>query len=534
MKKIKGIGISKGLVMGNVFLYSPVSLNKTEKSLLTPDEEEEILTGSIEKTEVELKELLERIKEKKESEIFSAHLLILRDPTLVERIRDLIRKENFNAASAVKIAIEESAKMIEGLENPYMSQRAIDVRDVGEIIIKNITGKKGFSLSSLPYPAIVVAENLTPSDTASLDRKNTLGFVTHGGSKTSHTAILAASLGIPATAGLKNLRLKNEEIAILDGENGVFIVDPDEETVQWFSKEKERRRMEEKELQRAKLLPAITRSGKRIEISANIGNVEDCAAALKSGAEGVGLFRTEFLFLGRSSPPDEKEQLTAYWQVAEKFESRPVIIRTLDVGGDKEISYLHLEREQNPFLGVRGIRLCLRRRDLFKTQLRAILRASAHGNIKIMYPMVTIREEIFQANDVLKEAMEELKKENIPFDENIKVGIMVEVPSTALTAEMAVDYVDFFSIGTNDLSQYTFAADRTNENLSHLCQPLVILRLIKMVVDAAHKKGKWVGVCGEMAGDTEIIPELLRIGIDELSMNPVKIPKAKKVVIESE
>jgi phosphotransferase system enzyme I (PtsI) len=536
MKKIKGIGISKGLVMGNVFLYSPVSLNKTEKSLLTPDEEEEILTISIEKTEAELKELLERMKEKKESEIFSAHLLILRDPTLVERIRDLIRKENFNAASAVKIAIEKSAKMIEGLENPYMSQRAIDVRDVGEMIIRNITGKRGFSLSSLPYPAIVVAENLTPSDTASLDRENTLGFVTYGGSKTSHTAILAASLGIPATAGLKNLnlRLKNEEIAILDGENGVFIVDPDRETVQWFYKEKERRRIEEEELQRVKPLPAITRSGKRIEMSANIGNVEDCEAALKSGAEGVGLFRTEFLFLGRSSPPGEEEQLTAYRRVAEKFEGRPVIIRTLDVGGDKEISYLHLEREQNPFLGVRGIRLSLQRRDLFKTQLRAILRASAHGNIKIMYPMVTIREEIAQANGVLKEAMEELKKESIPFDENIKVGIMVEVPSTALTAEMVVDYVDFFSIGTNDLSQYTFAADRTNENLSHLCQPLVILRLIKMVVDAAHKRGKWVGVCGEMAGDTEIIPELLRIGIDELSMNPVKISKAKKVVIESE
>lgn len=363
-----------------------------------------------------------------------------------------------------------------------------------------------------------------------------LGFVTDMGGITSHTAILAEALGIPAIVGLKDIteRVKQGDSLIVDGETGKVFINPNENTIDLFKHKKKALEAEKRELEKVKFNEAITKGGKRIEVAANIGSPKDADVSLRSGAEGVGLFRTEFLFLNRNTPPTEDEQFKAYKEVLEKFNGKPVIIRTLDIGGDKQIPYLNLEHEINPFLGVRAIRLCLTRKDLFKTQLRAILRASNYGKTRIMYPMIAVKEEIVEANNVLKEVKNELEKEKLPFDSNIEVGIMVEIPSAALNAEALADYVDFFSIGTNDLTQYTFAADRTNDNLSYLYQPLnpALLKLIKMTVDASHEKGKWTGVCGELAGDPEAIPILVNLGVDELSMSPQKIPYAKKIIME--
>ena len=461
--------------------------------------------------------------------------MCIRDsPDILERVEKYLN-EGYSLPYAVKISFEESAKIIESLKDDYFKQRANDIKDVCDRVIRNILNKPKPVLSCLPYPAIVVAEDLTPSDTAALDRENVLGFATDKGSLTSHTAILAEALGIPAVVGLKEVTkcVKNGDVLILDGEKGIVIVDPDEETLERYRKRKEKIEKEEKLLDKVKFLPIFTKTGKRIEISANIGRPEEADMAIKSGAEGIGLFRTEFLFLDRREPPSEEEQFKAYKSVIEKFKDKPVIIRTLDIGGDKQIPYLNLEKELNPFLGVRAIRLCLKRKDLFKTQLKAILRAGVFGNVKIMYPMFAVKDEIVEANNILEEVKKELKKEGKEFKENIEVGIMIEIPSAALMADELIKHVDFFSIGTNDLIQYTFAADRTNENVSYLYRPLsdAILNLIKMTIDASHKYGKWTGVCGEMAGDTKAIPELIKLGIDELSMTPQKIPKAKFTIM---
>jgi phosphotransferase system enzyme I (PtsI) len=319
---------------------------------------------------------------------------------------------------------------------------------------------------------------------------------------------------------------------IVDGENGIVVADPDKPTIKIFIEKKEKEEKEKVELEKIKFMKLKTKSGKEIEILANIGNPEDAETALKNGADGIGLYRTEFLFLGRENPPSEEEQFEAYKKVLEKFKDKPVIIRTLDIGGDKQIPYLNIEKELNPFLGVRAIRLCLKNTELFKTQLRAILRASIYGNPKIMYPMIAIKEEIEKANSILEEVKSELKSKGVPFKENIQVGIMVEIPSAALNAEKLAKYVDFFSIGTNDLIQYTFAADRTNEKVSYLYNPLhpALLKLVKFTIEASHKYGKKTGMCGEMAGDLKAIPQLIKMGIDELSMTPTKIPYAKKFI----
>jgi phosphotransferase system enzyme I (PtsI) len=330
------------------------------------------------------------------------------------------------------------------------------------------------------------------------------------------------------------LRIKEKDELIIDGKEGLIIIDPDENTKDAYIDRKMKLEKENTELQETAKLPAITKSGKNIEVAANIGSPKDVDKSVEMGADGVGLYRTEFLFLDRTTPSTEEEQFDAYKVVLEKFGGKPVIIRTLDIGGDKQIPYLNLEKELNPFLGVRAIRLCLIRKDLFKTQLRAILKASAFGKARIMYPMIAVKEEITEANKVLEEVKKELKRKKIDFDENIEVGIMVEIPSAALNAEELSEYVDFFSIGTNDLTQYTFASDRTNENLNYLYQPLhpAVLKLIKMTVDASHKNDKWTGVCGELAGDPNAIPTLVELGVDELSMSPQKIPESKKIIRE--
>ena len=536
MKTLKGVPVSKGISIGFARVYVKEKVKVTDAKDSVPiSEKKELLAKSLKKTKEEIELTYEKLKKTnpQEAEIFEAHLLILEDPALSEKIDEYLNK-GYNLAYSVKASFEEFIQTLKNLQNEYMKERANDLYDILDSLLRNILHIEKINLSSLPKDSIVVAEDLTPSDTAALDRSNVLGFVTEKGGPTSHTAILAEALGIPAVVGVNNLleNIKNGDELIVDGTRGEVIVNPDNKTKEQYLSLKKKKDYQEKLLKEKAKEFAYTKSGKRIEVVANIGSPKDIDKALEMGAEGVGLYRTEFLFLDRTTPPGEDEQFEAYKVVAERFKPHPVIIRTLDIGGDKQIPYLNLEHELNPFLGVRAIRLCLKEKELFKTQLRAILRASAYGNVLIMYPMIAIKDEIIEANNILNEVKEELRMKNIQFDENIKVGIMVEIPSAALNADELIDYVDFFSIGTNDLTQYTFAADRTNEGLSYLYRPLdaPVLKLIKLTVDASHSRGKWTGVCGELAGDPDAIPVLVDLGVDELSMSPSKIPEAKKVI----
>ena len=521
MRVLKGTGVSGRLIVGRAHLHTMEKV-EVEKGR-DIEEEREILRKATAEAEDELKKLAESMKGREEAGIMEAQILMLRDPALIERTKELMEKEHFSAAYSIKTASEESAKTLEGLKNPYLRERASDVRDVGDRIVKRIRGKN----SGVPHGSIVVAEELKPSEVVQIS-SNAIGFAAERGSRTSHVAILASALNMPAVLGVKNLlgAIREGDTLALDGERGEVMVDPD---VKRIEEEIRIRDKEAEDLERIKMLPAVTADGRKIEVMANIGGDDEASAALESGADGVGLFRTEFLLLNRSSSPDEEEQFIAYKKVAETFGEKPVIIRTFDIGGDKTIDYLNIEREDNPFLGVRGIRFCLMNRGLFKTQLRAILRASAHGNVKLMYPMVALEEEAEKADEVLNEAKGELEREGYAFNNGIEVGMMVEIPSAALNAGRFE--VDFYSVGSNDLIQYTMAADRTNEVLSYLYRPDKVMKLIEGVVASAHEKGRTVGVCGEMAGDPDIIPELISIGVDELSMSPSKIARAKKVII---
>ena len=540
MEKLKGVGVSKGIAIGEVFLYLPeeIKVDINERDNIPVSDKKKKLEITKDKSRKELQSIYEKMKSgktEKEAGIFEAQALFVDDPTLDERITELI-EQGFTLIAAVKKVFGEAAEEMEQMENEYFKQRAKDIRDVSSRLIHHILGKPLPDLSYLSKSSIIVARDLTPSDTASLDRKNVFGFATDMGGATSHTAIIAETLGIPAIVGLKNVteKVKHGDPIIINGETGEVFIYPNDDTEKLFIEKISLIEKEKSKLEKVKFLQAITKSGIKIEVSANIGSPNDADVAIKQGADGVGLFRTEFLFLDRNTPPTEEEQLKAYKAVLEKFNGKHVIIRTLDIGGDKQIPYLNLQKELNPFLGVRAIRLCFEKVVLFKIQLRAILRASVYGKALIMYPMIAVKEEVLKANEILNAVKEELTKEGIPFDKDIQVGIMVEIPSAALNAEELSDYVDFFSIGTNDLTQYTFAADRTNEALSYLYQPLnsALLKLVKMTIDASHKKGKWTGMCGELAGDPEAIPILVELGIDELSMAPSKIPFAKKIIKE--
>lgn len=534
-----GIAGSEGIAAGRAYIYNNEQTVIDVDKIPYGSEEAELfrLEEGVGKSKAQLEALKEKVSlelDVDKAQIFNAHIMMLEDPELLETIRESIRTDKVNAAYAVQKAADYYISVFGQIEDAYMRERAADIKDISSRLIRNITGASTEGLKQIDSPVIILAHDLTPSDTASMNKELVLGFATDVGGGTSHTAIMAKSLGIPAVLGLGDLsgKVNNGDYIIVDGSEGKVFVNPDTELVEKYQLKIVEYRKQREKFQDVAHLPAVTTDGRRLEISGNIGTTDDIESINSNFGDGVGLFRTEFLYMNRASLPTEEEQFEEYRKAAIGLEGKPVIIRTLDIGGDKKLPYLKLPEEMNPFLGWRAIRICLERKDMFKTQLRAILRASAYGNILIMFPMISGVGEVREAKEVLFEAKNELKKENIEFNEDIKVGIMVEIPSAAMTADTIAKEVDFFSIGTNDLCQYTLAVDRMNPKVSKLYQPLHpgILKLIKNVIDASHKQGIFTGMCGGMAGSGEAAIILLGLGLDEFSMSAASIPVIKSII----
>ena len=537
MRRLSGIAASAGIAMGPAYVYQPGEPTVERQKVDDPETEWVRFTAAAEQAKAQISAIRERAIADvgpAAAEIFTAHQLFLEDPTLLDQVQSQIEAEGWNAEAALTKAVANYAALLREMDDELFRQRAVDVEDVGQRVLRILLGLSEAPLDQLPEPVILVAHDLTPSDTARLDKERALGFCTAVGGVTSHTAILASSLGLPAVVGLgeKVLDLPDGTPLIIDGEEGVVIANPDEEARAAHQARQERLRAQQVAAKRAAQEPAVTRDGHQVEIGANVADVASARVALEHGAEGIGLLRTEFLYLDRTTMPNEEEQYAAYRAIAEVMGERPTIIRTLDIGGDKPAPYLAIGEELNPFLGWRAIRLCLDKPDMFKTQLRAILRAGHGRNVKIMFPMIATLRELQQAKALLQEAEGELAAEGLPHALDLKVGIMVEIPAAAVAADVLAQEVDFFSIGTNDLIQYTMACDRTNERVASLYQPLhpAVLQLIKGVIDAAHGAGKWVGMCGEMAGQEEAVPILLGLGLDEFSVNSSIIPVVKGII----
>ncbi|MHA0855321.1 phosphoenolpyruvate--protein phosphotransferase [Paenibacillus sp. CMAA1364] len=541
MKKIKGIGASPGYAIGiaKVLTVTIAPIERLQLDTAQLNDEIKRFEQAIIATQHDLEQihamLIDQQKDH-EAEIFEAHLMLLEDEELIDRSKDLIRSESINAEFAFFTVSEEVAEMIAAIDDPYLKERAADIRDVARRILNKLQGIDDTSLADETGPIILFAKDLTPSDTAQLDPNQVIGFVTEVGGRTSHSAIIARSVGIPAIVGTGDVlegTVKNGQSVIINGTDGELIIDPDEGTLVHYT-ELQKLQSEQKDIYQTYLnKPSISKDGVQVELVANIGIVKDAELASNSGAEGIGLFRTEFLYMDREDLPSEEVQFESYRKVAETFnDDAPIVIRTIDIGGDKEVPYLDLPKEDNPFLGYRAIRICLDRPDMFKTQLRAILRASAFGNLKIMFPMIATLGEWRQAIAILEEVKLDLSKADIAYNNNIEVGIMIEIPAAALLADKFAKEVDFFSIGTNDLVQYTFASDRMNPKLSYLSDPLhpAIIQLVKMVITAAHAHGKWVGMCGEMAGQKHALPILLGLGLDEFSMSASAILPARALL----
>ncbi|MFA7744682.1 phosphoenolpyruvate--protein phosphotransferase [Salinicoccus roseus] len=536
---LKGIGASDGVAIAPVYSLEEPDLSFDGKQIepAQEDAEVELFKAAFNQSKVEITKIRNHAEEAvgpEHAAIFDAHLLVLDDPEFLGPIEAHIRNDQKSAPQALLETRDQFVVIFENMENEYMKERAADIKDVSKRVLAHMLGKELPDPSKIDTPVVIVAEDLTPSDTAQLDKNFVKGFVTNVGGRTSHSAIMSRSLEIPAVVGTKEITAvaKVGDDIIVDGSAGEVIVNPTEEEVLVY-KDKEARVQEEKaELQKLVDEPSETMDGITVELAANIGTPDDLDGVKSNGAEGVGLYRTEFLYMGRNELPTEEEQYEAYKKVLEDMDDKPVVVRTLDVGGDKELPYLDLPKEMNPFLGHRAVRMTLDNPDLFRTQLRALLRASQHGNLKIMFPMIATIDEFNRAKALLIEEKDKLVDEGEKIKEDIEVGIMVEIPSAAILADQFAKVVDFFSIGTNDLIQYTMAADRLNESVSYLYQPHhpALLRLIKMVIDAAHKEGKWAGMCGEMAGDEQAVPLLLGLGLDEFSMSASSVLKARKQI----
>lgn len=535
---LKGIAASDGIAIAKTYMLIEPDLTFTKKSVEDSDSEIQRITDALAKAKEELSLIRENAAKslgEEEAQVFDAHLMVLSDPDLIGTVESNIKDNKVNAESALQEATNTFISIFEGMEdNPYMQERAADIKDVRKRVLAHLLGVKLPSPSTIDEEVIVIAHDLTPSDTAQLNRKYVKAFVTDIGGRTSHSAIMARSLEIPAIVGSKDIttRVVDGDEIIVDGLEGQVFIKPDAETINTYSLKAEEFENQKAEWEKLKEEDTVTADGKHIELAANIGTPKDLDGVHNNGAEAVGLYRTEFLYMDSSDFPTEDDQYTAYKTVLESMGEKPVVVRTMDIGGDKELPYLDLPHEMNPFLGYRAIRISLNESDMFRTQLRALLRASVHGNLRIMFPMIATLGEFREAKAILMEEKANLINDGVEVSDSIQVGIMIEIPAAAVIADKFAKEVDFFSIGTNDLIQYTMAADRMNERVSYLYQPYnpSILRLIKNVIDSAHKEGKWAGMCGEMAGDQTAVPLLLGLGLDEFSMSASSVLKTRSLM----
>ncbi len=537
MTQLTGIAASDGIAIAKAYRFVQPDLTFTKTTVQDIEAEQQRLAAALAKAEQELVVIQQQTLKKfsaEEAAIFEAHLLVVNDPELIGPINQKIADEAVNAEYALHEVSSMFVALFEGMDNEYMSERASDIKDVTNRILAHLLDVHMPNPSSINEQVIIVANDLTPSETAQLDRNYVLGFITDIGGRTSHSAIMARSLEIPAVvgAGTATTTIQDGDWLIVDGLSGQVLVNPTADVIANYQEKAQHYRTQQAEWSTLVNEQTVSKDGVHVELAANIGSPNDLDGVLRHGAEGIGLYRTEFLYMGRENLPSEEEQFTAYKTVIEGMKGKPVVIRTLDIGGDKHLPYLPLQEEMNPFLGHRAIRLCLEQQELFRTQLRALLRASVYGNLKIMFPMIATIQEFREAKAILLEEKEKLIAAGIAVSSDMEIGMMVEIPATAVMADIFAKEVDFFSIGTNDLIQYTMAADRMNEKVSYLYQPYnpAILRLIQMVIEAAHKEQKWVGMCGEMAGDEFAVPLLLGLGLDEFSMSATSILKTRSLL----